>query len=377
MKSTMFAALRERNYRLYWSGSIVSNIGTWMQRVAQDWLVLELSDGSGVAVGITTALQFGPTLVLPGLSGLAADRFDKRTLLRITQAWMAACAAILGVLTIAGHAQVWHVYLLALLFGVGSAFDIPARQAFVPEVVGSERLPNAIALNSAGFNTSRLIGPGLAGLVIHEFGSGWAIMTNAVSYLAFIVMLSILDLDRLRRSAPVKRGKRQIRQAVSYVRHRPDILLVLGVLSFIGTFGLNFQMTSALMATEVYHQDAQGYGILGTSMALGSLTGALVGARRRKAPRLRFFLVCGFAFGAILMATGMMPTYLTFALLLPVMGLASMLTMNAANTIVQMSVDPQLRGRVMALYILVMQGGKPLGAPLLGWFAELCARAPR
>lgn len=371
MASTMFAALRERNYRIYWSGSIVSNIGTWMQRVAQDWLVLELSGGSGVAVGITTALQFGPTLVLPGLSGLAADRFDKRLLLRIAQTWMALCAAVLGVLAITGAAQTWHVYLLALLFGVGSAFDIPARQAFVPEVVGAERLPNAIALNSAGFNFSRLIGPGLAGLVIHQFGSGWAILTNSISYVAFIVGLSIIDVSVLRPSARVKRGKRQIRQAMSYVRHRPDILLVLGVLAFIGTFGLNFQMTSALMATEVYHQDAQGYGILGTIMALGSITGALVGARRSSAPRLRFFLVTAFAFGAVLMLSGVMPTYLTFALTLPVMGLVSMLTMNAANTIVQMSVDPSLRGRVMALYILVMQGGKPFGAPLLGWFAEL------
>lgn len=371
MKTAMFAALGERNYRLFWSGSLLSNVGTWMQRVAQDWLVLELSNGSGLAVGITTALQFGPTLVLPGLSGLAADRFDKRFLLKLTQVWMAACALTLGILTIAGMAQVWHVYVLALLFGVGSAFDIPARQAFVSEVVGPEKLPNAIALNSAGFNVSRLIGPAVAGLVIHQFGSGWAILSNGFSYLAFIGGLLLMDGTRLFPTKRVARGKRQVRAALSYIRNRPDVMLILGILGFIGTFGLNFQMTSALMATEIYHQDAQGYGILGTIMAIGSLTGALIGARRRKAPRLRFFLVTAACFGIMLIVSGSMPTYLAFALSLPFMGLSSLLTMNAANTIVQMTVDPQLRGRVMAIYILVMQGGTPFGAPLLGWFAEL------
>ncbi len=367
----MFAALTERNYRFFWSGSLLSNVGTWMQRVAQDWLVLEVSDGSGLAVGITTALQFAPTLILPGLTGLAADRFDKRTLLKITQLWMAACAIALGVLTILGLTQTWHVYGLAFLFGVGSAFDIPARQAFVSEIVGPERLPNAIALNSAGFNVSRLIGPAVAGLVIHAFGSGWAILGNGFSYLAFIGALLLMDSTRLKPTRRVTRGKGQIREALHYIKGRPDVLLVLGVLFFIGTFGLNFQMTSALMATEIYDQDAQGYGILGTIMAIGSLSGALIGARRKTAPRLRFFLLTAACFGVMLIVSGSMPTYLTYALSLPVMGLTSMLTLNAANTIVQMTVDPQLRGRVMAVYILVNQGGTPLGAPLLGWFAEL------
>lgn len=369
--ASMFAALGQRNYRIFWSGSLVSNVGTWMQRVAQDWLVLELSGGSGVAVGITTALQFAPTLVLPGLSGLAADRFDRRRLLLITQLWMAACSLALGLLAVTHHAATWHVYVVALLFGIGSAFDIPARQSFLPEVVGAERLPNAIALNSAAFNSARLIGPGLAGLVIHQFGSGWAILTNAVSYLAFIAALLLIRTSLLERTKRVPRGKRQIRQAIDYVRHRPDLLLVLGVVFFIGTFGMNFQMTSALMTTQIFHRDAQDYGILGTIMAIGSLTGALIGARRSKAPRIRFFLFTALAFGALTVTSGLMPTYLTYALVLPVVGLASLLAMNAANTIVQMSVDPQLRGRVMALYILVMQGGTPFGAPLLGLFGQL------
>ncbi|MGD7704842.1 MFS transporter [Microlunatus sp. Y2014] len=367
----MFAALQERNYRLYFSGSILSNIGTWMQRVAQDWLVLELSGGSALAVGITTALQFLPTLVLAGVTGLAADRFDKRTVLRVTQAWMAASAIVLGVLAMTGAAQTWHVFAIALVFGVGSAFDIPARQSFVPEVVGPAKLPNAIALNSAAFNTARLIGPAVAGLVIANFGSGVAILSNGISYLAFILALSMFDSSKLQRSVRVKRGKRQIREALSYVRHRRDILLILGVTFFIGTFGLNFQMTSALMATEIYGKGAEEYGILGTIMAIGSLTGALVGARRKESPRLRFFLVMAVAFGVMTVVSGVMPTYVTYAITLPFVGVCSMLAMNAANTIVQLSVDPQLRGRVMALYVLVMMGGTPIGAPLLGVFGQL------
>ncbi len=366
----MFAALSERNYRVYATGSIVSNVGTWMQRVAQDWLVLEVSGGSGVAVGITTALQFLPTLLMPGITGLAADRFDKRLLLRLSQGWMATCAIVLGLLTVTGMVQTWHVYLIAGLFGVGSAFDVPARQSFVSEIAGVDHLPNAISLNSASFNAARLIGPGLAGLVIHQFGSGWAILSNGVSYVAFIVALSVIDTKRLYLGKRMKRGKRQIREAMSYIRHRPDILLVLCVLFFVGTFGLNFQMTSALMTTQVFGLGPQQYGILGTIMALGSLTGALVGARRNSPPRMRFMVVTAIAFGALLALSGLMPTYLLYAISLPVVGLCSMLCMNAANTIVQMSIDPQLRGRVMAVYFVVMQGGTPVGAPLLGWIAQ-------
>jgi len=369
--SRMFSALLERNYRVYVSGSLVSNIGTWMQRVAQDWLVLELSGGSAVAVGVTTALQFLPMLVLPGLTGLVADRFDKRTTLRLTQSWMAICAVALGLLTVSGHAVTWHVFIFAFLFGIGSAFDVPARQTFVSEVVGVDKLPNAIALNSAAFNSARLIGPGLGGLVIHQFGSGWAILSNAASYIAFIVALSVIDANRLHLTTRMSRGKRQVRAAVGYIKHRPDIILVLCILFFFGTFGMNFQMTSALMSTQVFHKGAQEYGILGTIMALGSLAGALVGARRQSAPRLRFFVITATTFGGLLVVSGLMPTYTSYAISLPVVGLCSMLSMNAANTIVQMGVDPQLRGRVMAVYFLVQQGGTPVGAPLLGLFGQL------
>ena len=367
----MFAALANRNYRVYVSGSFVSNIGTWMQRVAQDWLVLELSGGSGLAVGITTGLQFLPMLLLSPHGGLMADRFDKRLVLKITQAWLAVCAAVLGLLAITGVAVTWHVYLIALAFGVGTAFDNPARQAFVSEVAGKEHLPNAIGLNSAAFNAARIVGPALAGLVIAAFGSGWAILSNAVTYTAFILALVLIDARSLQISPPAARAKRQIREGLAYVRRRPDLLLVLGTAFFVGTFGMNFQMTSALMAQQEFSKGAQEYGILGTIMAVGSLTGALLAARRRTAPRGRYVVGMAVLFGVIEMIAGLMPTYLTYAAILPVLGLAALLTLTAANAAVQMTVDPQLRGRVMALYMMVLMGGTPIGSPILGWVGEV------
>jgi MFS family permease len=367
----MFAALANRNYRIYVSGSFVSNIGTWMQRVAQDWLVLELSGGSGLAVGITTGLQFLPMLLLSPWGGLIADRFDKRLVLKLSQAWLALCAALLGVLAVTGVAVTWHVYLLALAFGLGTAFDNPARQAFVSEVAGKEHLPNAIGLNSAAFNAARIVGPALAGLVIAAFGSGWAILSNAVTYAAFVGALVLIDGRTLHLSPPAARAKRQIREGMAYVRRRPDLLLVLGTAFFVGTFGMNFQMTSALMAQQEFSKGAQEYGILGTIMAVGSLTGALLAARRRSAPRVRFVVGMAVVFGVVEIVAGLMPTYLSYAGILPLLGLVALLTLTAANASVQMNVDPRLRGRVMALYMMVLQGGTPIGAPVLGWVGEV------
>jgi MFS family permease len=366
----MFAALANRNYRIYVSGSFVSNIGTWMQRVAQDWLVLELSGGSGLAVGITTGLQFLPMLLLSPYAGLIADRFDKRRVLKLTQAWLALSAGVLGVLAVTGVAATWHVYLIAFAFGVGTAFDNPARQAFVSEVAGTEHLPNAIGLNSATFNAARIVGPALAGVVIAAFGSGWAILSNAVTYAAFVGALVLIDPARLNLSPPAVRAKRQIREGLAYVRRRSDLLLVLGTAFFVGTFGLNFQMTSALMAQQEFHKGAQEYGILGTYMAVGSLTGALLAARRRSAPRGRFVVGMAVLFGLIEIAAGLMPSYVSYAAILPVLGLAALLTLTAANASVQMNVDPRLRGRVMALYMMVLMGGTPIGAPILGWVGQ-------
>lgn len=367
----MFDALAHRNYRIYQSGAFVSNIGTWMQRVAQDWLVLELSGGSGLAVGITTALQFLPTLVVSPYGGLIADRFDKRTVLRFSQSWMAGCALLLGLLAVTGTASTEMVYGVALLFGVGSAIDVPARQSFVSEMVPTSLLPNAIGLNAATFHTARIIGPAAAGLVIATFGSGWAILSNAVTYVAFLVALGLMDATLLHPAARTERAKGQIRAGIAYVRGRSGLLLVLCIAFCVGTFGMNFQMTSALMAQQEFGKGAGEYGVLGSFMAVGSLAGALVAARRTRAPRLRFVIGSALVFGAIEIGVGLMPGYWSYAAALPVLGLSALLTLTAANATVQMGSDPQLRGRVMALYFMVLMGGTPIGAPLLGWVGEL------
>jgi MFS family permease len=372
--SPTFRALAHRNYRLYWTGGFVSNIGTWMQRVAQDWLVLLLTNNSGTALGITTGLQFLPILLLSPFAGAVADRLPKKRLLRIAQVMMAAPAVALGVLAVTGLAQPWHVYVIALLFGVGTAFEAPVRQSFVSELVSAEDLPNAVGLNAVSFNLGRIVGPAVAGLTIAFFGSGVeatgvVILINAVSYVPVFLALGRLrnlpndgDADRSRRPGMVKDGMR-------YVRSRPDLVLVLGVMFFVGTFGLNFQLTSALMATEVYVKGAGEYGILGSTMAMGSIVGSLLAARRTSV-RLRLVVLSALAFGVAEIAIATMPTYGTFVLLTPLIGITAMTTITAANTVMQLTVPAELRGRVMALYLMVFMGGTPIGSPIVGWVGE-------
>ncbi|HJQ86399.1 MAG TPA: MFS transporter [Propionibacteriaceae bacterium] len=366
----MFRALVEPNYRIYLAGSFVSNIGTWMQRIAQDWLVLELSGGSGLAVGITTGLQFLPMLLLSPYGGLIADRFNKQLILKVTQSWLAVCAAALGVLAVTGLATTEHVYVIAFAFGLGTAFDNPARQSFVSEVAGPDHLPNAIGLNSATFHAARLVGPALAGLMIAAAGSGWAILTNALSYAAFIAALLMMDSRSLRTTPPSPRAKRQIRDGLAYVRSKPNMVLVMCVVFFVGTFGLNFQMTSVLMAQQEFHRSAQAYGLLVTIMAAGSLAGALTAARRSSRPSPRLVVGMAVTFGFVQAVSGLAPSYLAYAAILPVLGLVTLLTLTAANASIQLSVDPLRRGRVMALYITVLMGGTAIGSPILGWVAE-------
>ncbi|ALG84998.1 MFS transporter [Gordonia phthalatica] len=368
--SSTFASLAVPNFRTYVSGALVSNIGTWIQRVAQDWLVLQLSGGSAMAVGITTALQFAPALFLSPFGGLLADRFDKRRLLMLTQSWMAVSSLILGFLAVVGVAETWHVYVFAVVFGMGAAVDAPARQAFVSEMVGTERLTNAIGLNSSAFNTARLIGPGIAGIVIAVFGSGWAIMTNGVSYVAFLIALLLLNENKLVKTEPLPRAKGQVREGIRYVAGRADLLIALGVAFAVGTFGLNFQMTNALMVRNEFHLDAAMYGLLGTVSGIGSLLGALLAARRKSAPGLRFVVQSALVFAVFNVLSGLAPTPLLYGLALPFVGLSALLALTAANMFVQMSMDPQVRGRVMALYMTMLMGGTPIGAPLLGVFAE-------
>ena len=372
MRST-FASLWVRNYRLFAAGSLVSNTGTWMQRVAQDWLVLTLT-GSAGALGITTGLQFLPIVLLSPIAGVVADRFPKRRVLVVAQVAMGVLAAVLGVLALTGLARPWHVYVLAFLFGTAAAVDTPARQAFVNEMVPRDRLQNAVGLNSVSFNIGRLLGPATAGVLIACLGSGvsatgWVIMLNAVSYIAVIVSLLKMRASELVPVPRLGRGPGQLRDGLRYVRGRPDIMLVMAVVFFAGTFGLNFQMTTALMATEVYGKGAGEYGVLGSILAIGSITGSLLAARRVGA-RQRLVVVAAIGFGVAVTIAGLMPSYLTFALFLPVCGISALTLMTSANSFVQLSSADHVRGRVMALYMAIFMGGTPIGAPTLGWIAE-------
>lgn len=345
-----------------------------MQRIAQDWLVLTIPGNGGTELGITTGLQFVPVLLLSPYAGVVADRFSKRRLLQVTQAVMAASALALGVIAATGVAETWHVYLLAFVFGIGAAFDAPARQAFVSEMVGTDDVANAVSLNSAAFNAARMIGPGLAGLLIGLGGggmraTGWVILVNAVSYAAVILQLRRMDATELHSSRPVARAPGMLRAGFAYMRGEPKMLMILVLVFFIGTFGMNFQITSALMATEVFGKGATEYGVLGSALAIGSLTGALVAAGRTRV-RLRLVLGAAVAFGLVEIAAGLMPSYLTFMLLCPLLGFSVITVLNSCNALLQVESDPALRGRVMAIYMTIVMGGTPLGAPVIGWIGE-------
>lgn len=365
-----FASLRVPNYRLYASGQIVSLAGTWMQRVAQDWLVLDLSGGSATALGFTAALQFTPTLVLSLWGGVLADRVDKRRALMALQAAMGLCALVLGVAVVTGMVELWHVYLLSLLLGCFSALDVPVRQAFVPELVGTAQLGNAVALNSLTFNLARIVGPSVAGVLIAVTGTGWVFLINAASFAAVITGLALMDPSRLHRTEPVPRAPGQLREGLRYVRGRPELMAVLALVFLVSTFGINFYMTLALLARNVFGLGADAYGLLTTLLAVGSVAGAVFAARRTQRPRMRLVTGSALVFGVLVVLAGLMPTYLLTGVVMVPLGLAALTFTTAANSTVQLSVEPAMRGRVMGLYILLFLGGTPVGAPLLGLLAE-------
>ncbi|WNV82042.1 MFS transporter [Umezawaea sp. Da 62-37] len=375
----MFGSLKVRNYRYYASGQVVSLIGVWMQRVAQDWLVLELSHGSAVALGIAAALQFAPTLVFSLYAGVLADRMDKRRLLLVLESGLALCALTLGLLDVTGLAQLWHVYLLCLLLGCVSAVETPVRQSFVIEMVGRDQLPNAVALNSMTFNLARMVGPAVAGVGITIIGTGWMFLINAASFVAVIGGLLLMDVAQLRRSDPVPRERGQLVEGLRYVKGRPDLVILLSLVFFISTFGLNFFLTLAVMARNVFGGNADAYGLLTTMLAVGTLAGATLAAKRstRGKPRLGLLIGGALAFGFLEVAAGLMPNLITVGLVLIPVGIAMMTFTTTANATVQMSVAPAMRGRVMGLYMLVFLGGTPLGGPVMGWLAEqYTGRAP-
>jgi len=368
--SPTFASLKVFNYRVYAIGAIVSNVGTWMQRVAQDWLVLTvLTDHSAVALGLTTGLQFLPMLLLAPWGGLIADRLPKRKLMMLTQTIAGSLSLVLGLMVIFGVADLWHVYVIAALSGAAAALEAPARQTFVAEMVPEDKLSNAVGLNSASFHAGRLVGPAMAGVLIAAFDTGPMFLINAASFGATILALARMRVRELIPIQKAPRAKGQLRDGLRYVRGRPDIMVIMATVGMVGTFGLNFQMTMALMATSVYGKGASEYGLLGSVMAIGSLSGALLAARRTR-PGMRLLVGATFAFGLTSALAAMMPTYETFAVALVPTGLSALTLMTAANTIVQMSTAPPMRGRVMALYMAIFMGGTPVGAPIIGWVGE-------
>ncbi|MFM0741377.1 MFS transporter [Paraburkholderia xenovorans] len=365
-----FRSLRNYNYRVWASGAIVSNVGTWMQRTAQDWLVLtELTHHNATAVGIVMSLQFGPQMVLLPLTGYAADHFDRRKLLFATQAAMGSLALGLGIFTITGIVQLWQVYVFALLLGCVTAFDSPARQTFVSDLVGEEDLSNAVALNSTSFNAARMIGPAVAGVLIASVGTGWVFLINALSFVAVLGSLRLLRVGELRMKPLAIRARGSFVEGFKYVAKRPDLMAAMLMVFLIGTFGLNFPIFISTMSVTAFHAGASQYGLLSSIMAIGSVTGALLAARRSK-PRMTLLLVAAAVFGAGCTTGALMPNYVLFAATLIVIGVSVQTFNTSTNSLVQLSTEPVMRGRVIAIQLAIALGGTPLGAPMVGWVAD-------
>lgn len=364
----MFSSLRIRNYRYFFLGQVVSNTGTWMQRIAQDWLVLSIT-GSPFAVGVTTAMQFLPMLLFGLFGGVLADRYPKRRLLVLTQAVMGLLAAGLAVLTLAGVVTVYHVYAFAFLLGMVTVVDNPTRQAFVTEMVGPGALRNAVSLNAANFQTARLVGPAVAGLLIAAVGSGWAFALNAFSFAAVIVGLLAMRGSELHPTPVRPRDRGQLREGLHYVRERPELIWPIVLVGFIGTFGFNFPTLLSGFAYRVFHVGPGEYGLLNTAMAVGSLAGALLAARRGST-RLRMLVGAALGFGLLEAVTAFAPDYWLFAALLTLVGMLGLTFNTTANATVQLATDPEMRGRVMGLFMLVFAGGTPIGSPIVGWVTQ-------
>ncbi|MFI6347904.1 MFS transporter [Streptomyces sp. NPDC050560] len=364
----MFASLRVRNYRLFASGAVISNTGTWMSRITQDWLVLSLT-GSSAAVGITTAMQFLPMLLFGLYGGVIADRFEKRKLLLCTQGAMGVGGLFLAALTLSGHVQVWHVYLTAFWTGLVTVVDNPSRQSFVSELVGPDQVRNAVSLNSANFQSARLIGPAVASVLTAAVGPGWAFLANGLSFVAPITGLLVMRASELYDMPRTPRGKGQLREGLNYVSKHPELIWPIVLVGFVGTFGFNFPIWLSAYADDIFHGGVGMYGLFNTLMAVGSLIGALLAARRRST-RLRILAGAAALFGVLEIVAAWSPVTWLFALLIVPVGIVGMTSNVTANSTVQMGSDPEMRGRVMSLYMMVFTGGTPLGGPLFGWLAD-------
>jgi MFS family permease len=365
-----FRSLEGYNYRVWAAGALVSNVGSWMQRTAQDWIVLtELTHRNATAVGIVMGLQFGPQILLLPLTGFVADHLDRRKVLFCTQAAMALLALGLGLLVVTGLVQLWHVYFFAFLLGCAAAFDAPARQTFVAELVEERFLPNAVALNSTSFNAARMVGPAIAGGLIAGVGSGWVFLINAFSFVAVLCSLALLRADELKPSHRAASSRGSFVEGFRYVLRRPDLKVILFMLFLVGTFGLNFPIFISTMSVTVFHAGAGQYGLLSSMMAAGSVAGALMAAARAR-PGIPVLLAAAATFGVGCTVAAMMPNYLLFGIVLFVIGLAAQTFTTSTNSIVQTSTEPGMRGRVIAILLAIALGGTPVGAPIVGWIAD-------
>ncbi|MBB5934627.1 MFS transporter [Streptomyces zagrosensis] len=367
-RGTTFSSLKNRNYRLFATGAVVSNTGTWMSRITQDWLVLQLT-GSATAVGITTALQFLPMLLFGLYGGVIADRYPKRRILLFTQAALGLCGLGLATLTLSGHVQVWHVYLIAFLLGLVTVVDTPARQAFVMEMVGPKDLRNAVSLNSANFQSARLVGPAVAGVLITAVGSGWAFLLNGLSFAAPLIGLLMMRTSELHHIDRPPRGKGQLREGLRYVAGRPELIWPIVLVGFIGTFGFNFPIWLTAFVDDVFHAGPGTYGLLNSLMAIGSLAGALLAARRVTS-RMRMMVGAALLFGILEIVAALTPSFWAFAVLMVPIGIFGLTFNVTANSSVQLATDPAMRGRVMSLYMMVFVGGTPIGGPIVGWVTD-------
>ena len=363
-------SFKHRNFRLFFTANMLSNVGTWAQRIAQDWLVVSDLHKNGSELGIVTGLQFLPMLLFSLYAGSLADRLDKRKLLIFTNAGSGLTAAIMGLLILSHRVTILEVFALAFTLGLFGALDAPARQAFTSELVGKSDIANAVSLNSANFNLGRLIGPAVSGLLIKYFHTGPSFLLNAGSYLFVILALVLMRPEELHR-LPKDSKERRTLDGIRYVRGRIDLVAVIATVFFASTFGLNFQIFNALVSTKIFHKDAGAFGLLGSVLAIGSLGAAIISTRLDQKRKPNFIMIFASLFGVSLIVVASMPTYGTYALILPICGFLALTTMISANTYVQTTTPSELRGRVMGLYLLIFLGATPIVSPLIGWLADV------
>jgi MFS family permease len=367
-------SFKHRNFKILFSANFLSNIGTWAQGVAQAWLILELTD-SGTYLGIVTSLQFAPILFFSISGGKIADKFNKRKVLMLTNLTAGISALSVATLVLTENIKIWHVMFFAFMLGMGNAIDAPVRQSFNVEVVGKQDLPNAVGLNSTNFNIGRLIGPGLSGLLIAAYGTGVSFLLNGISYLVVIIALINIRESELFIEEK-KSSSTKIREAMAYVAARPDILAVMITVFFATSFGLNFNIFNTMMATQVFDKGAAEYGALGSILAVGSLSGAIISARLEKKRGPRFVMIGSMIFSAVLIISAFAPNYLVYSILLPIIGCVALLTFIGANTMVQLRTDSQIRGRVMGIYLTVFLGGTPIVSPFIGIMTQEVGTRP-